>query len=72
MPISKSQLKASQKYIDANTRTFRVRLSYKYDADLIARLDAVGNMQGYIKQLIRDDIQRHPEPEPVAMPFEKK
>lgn len=33
-----------------------MKLNKKYDADIIGKLDTVGNKQGYLKRLIRDDI----------------
>lgn len=34
-----------------------VRLSYNTDADIIKKLDEVDSKMGYIKELIRKDIQ---------------
>lgn len=39
-----------------NTRRVRCRFNLRTDADILARLDAVSNVQGYIKALIRADI----------------
>lgn len=49
--------KASAKYDSANTVQFRMKLNVNTDADIIARLEEVGNKQGYIKELIRRDIK---------------
>ena len=43
-------------YDRKNTVQVKLKLNKKYDADIIGKLDAVSNKQGYIKQLIRDDI----------------
>lgn len=54
---SKAKLKANEKYIKANTKTICVRLNYNTDKDIIQRLDEVQSKMGYIKELIRKDIQ---------------
>ena len=54
---SKAKLKANEKYIKANTKTICIRLNYNTDKDIIQRLDEVQSKMGYIKELIRKDIQ---------------
>ena len=49
------------KYQKANTIQVNVRLSKKYDADIIAWLDSKDAKATYIKQLIREDMQRPTE-----------
>lgn len=49
---------AQERYDKANTRQIKLKLNLKTDADILARLDGVGNKQGYIKKLIRADILR--------------
>jgi len=46
------------KYQKENTIQINVRLSKKYDADIIERLNSLGDLgkSTYIKQLIRDDM----------------
>lgn len=56
--VSEAQKKASEKYKKENTKQYKLMLSLKYDADIIAMLDSVGNRQGYLKSLIRADIAR--------------
>lgn len=46
------------KYKAAHVRRYVLAANDRTDADIIARLESVGNKQGYIKQLIRDDIAR--------------
>ena len=46
------------RYDSANCRTYGLKLNKKTDADIISKLASVPSMQGYIKQLIRDDIVR--------------
>jgi hypothetical protein len=45
----------------ANTRIITIKLNNKTDADIIARLTTVENRNGYIKQLIRQEIASNPE-----------
>ena len=51
-----------QAYIDGYQRENIVRvvvkLNRKTDADILARLEAEDNRQGYIKRLIREDMER--------------
>lgn len=51
-----STRRAQKKYDAANTVFVGLKLNRKTDADIIAKLDAVGNRQGYIKNLIRQDL----------------
>lgn len=60
MTISKAQLRAQEKYDKANTVQIKLKLNKKNDADLISWLYNISNKQGYIKSLIRDDIERTP------------
>ena len=43
------------KYDALNTKQYRLKLNIKNDNDIMEKLAATGNMQGYIKQLIRKD-----------------
>ena len=49
---------ASKQYDKENTVRFSLKLNINTDADIISRLDSVDNKQGYIKQLITEDITR--------------
>ena len=53
---SKSQKEAVRRYDKENTRQIILKLNLKTDADILDKLDAVENKQGYIKNLIRQDI----------------
>lgn len=46
------------KYDKVHCRTYGLKLNLATDADIIKKLSSVPSMQGYIKQLIRDDIAR--------------
>ena len=52
---SKSQLKASAKYDKTHTKGIYLKLNKETDKDIIDFLAGVDNVQGYIKQLIRND-----------------
>lgn len=56
--VSEAQNKAQVKYDKANTTQIRMKLNLKTDADILAKLESVGNKQGYIKALIRADIEK--------------
>ena len=58
---SEAQKRASQKYDAENTKGLYLKLNIKTDADVIERLDEVKNKQGYIKDLIREDIKKRPK-----------
>ena len=44
------------KYDATHCRVFRMKLNLTIDADIIEKLTSVPSMQGYIKQLIRNDL----------------
>ena len=44
------------KYNKKNTRQYCFRLNKKTDADVIKKLDEVQSKQGYVKELIRKDL----------------
>jgi uncharacterized protein YrrD len=58
MAVSEAQKKAIAKYDSANTKQIKMKLNTTTDADILAKLEEVGNIQGYIKQLIRADISK--------------
>lgn len=55
---TESQKRAVAKYDAKNTRKIVLKLNTGTDADILKRLDTVGNRQGYIKRLIREDIAK--------------
>lgn len=54
---TEAQKRANAKYDKANTKQIVLKLNIKTDADILARLEEVENKQGYIKQLIREDVK---------------
>lgn len=58
MTVSEAQKRAQAKYDKANTKQVIMKLNKTTDADILEVLDQTPNVQGYIKQLIRDDIRK--------------
>lgn len=56
--LTDAQKRAIAKYDKQNTVRISLKFNTKTDVDILARLFAVGNKQGYIKKLIRDDIKK--------------
>ncbi len=54
---SEAKLRANSKSNKINTKMICVRLSYNTDADIIKKLNEVPSKMGYIKDLIRKDLQ---------------
>lgn len=54
---SEAQKRASAKYDAKNTRMYAIKMNRVTDADILAKLEAVGNVQGHIKELIRKDMR---------------
>lgn len=55
---SEAQKRAAAKYDRDHTRQVMLKLNLSTDSDIIEKLDAVDNRQGYIKSLIRNDIKK--------------
>lgn len=62
---SKAQVKASKKYDKEHTRSVMLKFNLTGDADILSKLDAVSNKQGYIKNLVRQDIRGDGECLPI-------
>lgn len=58
---SEALKRAIAKYDAANTVQVKLKLNRVTDADILERLEEVGNRQGYIKRLIREDLERRSE-----------
>ena len=52
------QPESKTKWDKENTTVVTMKLNNNQDADIIEKLNSVGNKQGYIKQLIRGDIAK--------------
>ena len=56
MGESEAQKRARKKYEARTKKTYIIKLNTETDADIIEKLEAVENRNGYIKGLIRNDI----------------
>ena len=56
---SEAKLSAIRKYDKENTTQVLLKLNTKTDADVIGKLESVGNKQGYIKELIRNNLRNN-------------
>lgn len=52
-----AQKAASAKYDYNNTKRIALKLNLNTDSDILEKLSQVDNVQGYIKKLIRKDIE---------------
>lgn len=59
---SEAQKAADARYKAANTKQIKFVLNKNTEPDLIAHLESIDNVQGYIKSLIRADIQTRRAP----------
>lgn len=62
MGMSEAKKKANKKYALLNTKMISMQLNHNTDADIMEWLDKqteiTGSRQGYIKDLIRADMQK--------------
>lgn len=56
---SDSNLRAIQKFTKEKTVSVNLRLNKSTDADIIAKLESVPSKMGYIKALIRADMEKN-------------
>ena len=49
---------AVRKYDAANTKQIKLKLNKTTDADILKALEECDNVQGYIKSLIRKDVNK--------------
>ena len=55
--MSTNNLEYIRKWQNENTKVIQLRLNVINDADVLEKLNSVGNKNGYIKYLIRKDIR---------------
>lgn len=58
MASTEAQKRASAKYNREKTKVFQLRF-YTSDMELYERIQAQPNKQGYVKELIRADMELH-------------
>ena len=56
--MAKTRVEIQAKYDAAHRQTITINLHNDNDAEIIDKLNSVQSKQGYIKQLIREDIAR--------------
>lgn len=54
-----SKYDPQNRYDAANTVQIKMKLNKKTDSDILEQFEKVGSKQGYIKALIRADIERN-------------
>ena len=54
---SEAQRKASRKYSKEMTKVFPIKVNKKTEKDIYEHLENTDNVNGYMKQLIRDNIK---------------
>lgn len=64
---TEAEIRSINRYNKANTVCVNIRLNKKTDADIINKLDNVPSKMGYIKDLIRKDINSTSETEDVSI-----
>lgn len=57
--MSDARKRAVAKYDASHTKQIKLKLNLETDKDILERLEEVGNKQGYIKALIRADIENN-------------
>lgn len=58
MSTREARRRAEKKYQAANTKLLQIRLNFRTDQDILEKLSAEESMSGYVKKLIRNDINR--------------
>ena len=56
--MEEKKITPQMKYDSKNTERIYLKLNKKTEADILAHLENLENKQGYIKQLIRNDINK--------------
>lgn len=59
MNVRESDYRASQKYQREKCRKITVQMNKRLDEDILEWLDSLPNKAGYIKDLIRADMDKH-------------
>ena len=55
---TEARRRAVKKYDKTHTKQVHLKFNLESDADILNHLEQKENVQGYIKQLIREDMQR--------------
>lgn len=57
--MASKQTERQRRYDKGHVKGIYLKLNLEYDADILGKLEDVDNKQGYIKELIRNDIKKH-------------
>lgn len=58
MLLTDAKRKTNMDYDRKNTKLIGMKLNKNTDADILGHLEKQQNIQGYLKQLIREDMKR--------------
>ena len=56
--MSDSRTSAQERYLAKAIRRYALNINRNTDADILEHLEKLDNVQGYIKALIRSDLER--------------
>lgn len=56
--MNEAKRKANARFDKKNTKMIPLKLNINTDQDILKLLESVDNKQGFIKQLLRDEISR--------------
>ena len=57
-PVSEKRVKYETQYIRENQRQFMLKVNRKLDPEMVEWLESQENVQAYLKQLIREDMEK--------------
>lgn len=57
--IGKEKMTAKERYDKAKTKMYAIKVIKTTESDIINKLESVSNKSGYIKSLIRKDIEEN-------------
>ena len=60
-PVSKTQAKYNAGYVKENIRQFMLKVNKKLDPEMVEWLESKENVQSYLKDLIRKDMESNKE-----------
>lgn len=58
---TEARLKANARYAKTNMKQVKLTLNRNTDADILERLEACPNIAGYLKELVRADMEARPD-----------
>lgn len=56
--VSEAKKRANEKWDKENIRRFALKVAKNTEKDILEKLESQENVNGYIKRLIREDIER--------------